>query len=76
MKATDDYTAKFEFWALSSQPVPPQPYDVRIPGLTVKRFDSYEDFNAWKREQLLELAELPPEEWQIPRHDTVSEQTE
>lgn len=35
---------------------------------TVKRFDSYDEFNAWKREQLLKLAELPPEEWQIPTH--------
>lgn len=73
MKRTDDYNAKFDFWVRSSQPVPPQPYEVRFPGLTVKRFDSYEEFNAWKREQLLKLAKLPPEEWQIPIHDPASE---
>jgi len=72
MKATDDYNAKFDFWVRNPQPIPPQPYEVRIPGLTCKRFDSYEEFNDWKREQLLKLAELPPEEWQIPRDDTLS----
>lgn len=65
MKATDDCNAKIDFWIAHPQ-VPPLPYAVRIPGLTVKRFDSYEDFNNWKREQILKLAELPPEQWQIP----------
>jgi hypothetical protein len=68
MKTTDNYNAKLDFWVATRQ-VPPLPFGVRIPGLTVKRFGSYAEFNAWKEEQILKLAELPPEEWQIPYHD-------
>lgn len=71
MKRTDDYTAKLEFWARQPQ-VEPLAYGVRIPGLHVKRFDSYEEFNAWKRKQILKLATLDPEDWKIPYDDAVS----
>ncbi len=71
MKICDDYKAKLDFWVRAGQ-VPPLPYGVRIPGLTVKRFNSYAEFNAWKKEQILKLAKLPPETWQIPYDNALS----
>ena len=68
VKRTDDYNAKIEFWARRPR-VEPLPYGVRIPGLKVKRFNSYEEFNVWKQEQILKLAKLDPKEWQIPYDD-------
>ena len=64
MKKTDDYKAKFDFWTADPRHEH-QPWEVRIPGLKVKRFSSYKDFNAWKKKQILKLAELPAEEWRI-----------
>lgn len=70
MKRTDDYNAKLEFW-VDAPRVVPLPYGVRIPGLTVERFDSYEAFNTWKRKQILKLAKLDPAQWQIPYEHAV-----
>jgi len=71
MKRTDDYRAKIEMWARQPH-VEPLPYGVRIPGLTVKRFSSYAEFNQWKRQQILKLAQLDPKEWQIPYDDSAA----
>lgn len=70
MKKNDDYKAKLDFW-VENNAVPPLPYGVRIPGLTVKRFQSYEEFNDWKREQMLKLADCDPKEWKIPYGNAV-----
>jgi len=67
MKRTDNYQAKLDFW-VDAPRIHPLPYGVRIPGLTRIAFHSHAEMNQWKRAQLLKLAVLPPEQWQIKLH--------
>lgn len=57
MKATDDYSAKLDFWARHPRLHPLPPVTFRIPGFTSRKFSSYAEFNAWKREVILQRAE-------------------
>jgi hypothetical protein len=55
VKHTDDYRAKYTLWVS-------RPEICRLPGFTgvpwfgVRRFDSYDEMNAWKRELLRGIA--------------------
>ena len=55
VKRVDDYSAKYALWAS-------HPEVCRLPGFTgvprfgVRRFDSYDELNAWKRELKREIA--------------------
>jgi len=55
VKRADDYRAKYDLWAS-------RPEVCRLPGFTgvppfgVRRFDSYDELNAWKRALLREIA--------------------
>lgn len=64
-KCEDDCQAKVDLWVRAGR-VFPLPYGVRLPGFTSRHFSSYAEMNAWKEEQILRLATLPPEQWQIP----------
>lgn len=55
MKYTDDYTAKLDIWA-REQRVRPLPAFTGVPRFGARKFDSYAEFNAWKRELLLQIA--------------------
>jgi hypothetical protein len=60
MKISDDYNAKFIFWTRDPKPQLGIP-DAKLPRFSPKRFSSYEEMNAWKRELLIQIArELPP----------------
>jgi hypothetical protein len=55
MKLTDNYAAKIKLWATNPQvvPMPPLP---KLPKFGAKKFSSYAEFNAWKRELLKQIA--------------------
>ena len=55
MKITDDYSAKLKIWAASPQ-ITPTPRAVGLPRFGSRKFSSYEEMNAWKRELLSQLA--------------------
>ena len=55
MKYTDDYEAKLKIWA-REQRVVPLPAFTGVPRFGAKKFSSYAEFNAWKRELLLQIA--------------------
>ena len=55
MKISDDYTAKVRIWAASPQ-VRPIPKPLNLPRFRSKKFDSYDEMNAWKRQLLKEIA--------------------
>lgn len=55
MKITDDYAAKYRLWAQAPE-VRPMPRPVSLPAFQSRKFDSWEAFNAWKRQYLLEVA--------------------
>jgi hypothetical protein len=55
MKFTDNPHAKYAIWAKESK-VHPLPKAVGLPFFGSKKFDSYEEFNAWKREYLDQIA--------------------
>jgi len=62
MKVTDDYEAKFDLWVRTPRVVPlPKPSG--LPRFGVKRFNSYEELNAWKRELLMTIAEQGGVQW-------------
>lgn len=54
-KRTDDYHAKFHFWAEHPRVVA-LPVPGALPRFGHKRFSSYEEMNTWKREYRLEIA--------------------
>ena len=62
MKYTDDPKAKFRIWA-SSKTVYALPRIANLPRFGAKKFNSYAEFNAWKRELLLELARRGGAQW-------------
>jgi hypothetical protein len=55
MKRADDYTAKYALWA-SRPEVRRLPGFTGVPRFGVRRFGSYEEMNAWKRDLLREIA--------------------
>jgi hypothetical protein len=59
MKITDDYKAKYRFWAENPRVVPASAV-VRIPQFKSQRFSSHTEMNAWKRSVLRELARSAP----------------
>ncbi len=62
MKYTDDYNAKFEIWARESRIYPPSPPPV-LPYFGSRKFNSYEEFNAWKRALLEQVAVQQDAKW-------------
>ncbi len=59
MKITDDYKAKIKLWAENPQVVPDSP-PKNIPKFHSKRFNTYAEFNAWKRSLLHKFAKAAP----------------
>ena len=60
MKISDDYDAKYKFWARDPKPQPFIPLP-RLPKFKSRKFSSHEEMNAFKRELLVRLArEGPP----------------
>lgn len=55
MKITDNYAAKYDFWARAGK-VWRLPVPKGLPPFRSRKFDSYEAFNAWKRERLRQIA--------------------
>jgi hypothetical protein len=55
VKSCDNYNSKYALWA-SSPVVHPLPRLVGVPAFKSRKFDSYEEFNQWKRELLKEIA--------------------
>jgi hypothetical protein len=62
MKLTDDYLAKYRIWACNPT-VWPLPRAVGLPHFGHRKFASYEEMNAWKREYLLEIATTGGVQW-------------
>jgi hypothetical protein len=57
MKCTDDYSAKLRLWAAKPMVARLPELDLSsLPRFGVKRFDSYEALNSWKRGYLIEIA--------------------
>lgn len=55
MKTWDDYNSKYVIWARAPR-VYPLPKFEGVPSFGARKFDSYEEFNRWKQELLLEIA--------------------
>jgi len=55
MKISDDYAAKVRLWAASPR-VRPIPRLSNLPRFGSKKFNSYDEMNAWKRQLLKEIA--------------------
>jgi hypothetical protein len=62
MKSTDNYDAKLEIWAKESK-VYPLPTVTGIPRFGWKKFKSYEEFNAWKKGLLAQIAASGGVKW-------------
>ena len=62
MKFTDDYTAKHTIWARESR-VYPIPRVTNLPRFGSRKFSSYEDFNAWKKDLIDQLARSGGATW-------------
>ncbi len=62
MKYTDDYNAKFKIWAeekkVHSLPVFDFPFKIES-----KKFSNYVEFNSWKRDLLLRIADAGGLRW-------------
>ncbi|HAK95385.1 MAG TPA: hypothetical protein DCM87_10365 [Planctomycetes bacterium] len=66
-KIADDRRAKIEIWARESR-VHAFPVIAELPRFGVKRFTSYAELNAWKRELLLGLARQGGARWIVTVH--------
>ena len=55
MKYTDDYLAKYKIWA-AERKVHSLPRFTGLPPFKSKKFNTYEEYNAWKEEYLREIA--------------------
>jgi hypothetical protein len=55
MKTSDNPAAKYEFWARAGK-VCRLPVPKGLPPFASRRFDSYEEFNAWKQDRLRQIA--------------------
>ncbi len=58
----DDYDAKFKIWAENPKVVAcPKPEN--LPEIKARRFDSYEEYNTWKSELILQIARRGGIKW-------------
>ena len=55
MKIVDRYDAKIDLWVRHPK-VYPQPKMQGVPRFGHRKFSSWEEFNNWKRELLIEIA--------------------
>jgi hypothetical protein len=62
MKHSDNYHAKYEIWA-KSPAVWPLPNIEALPRFGSRKFSSYEEMNAWKKEYLCEIARSGGVRW-------------
>lgn len=62
MAYQDDYDAKFKIWARNPKVVR-CPNPVNLPRFKARRFDSYEEFNAWKNDLLEQMAKQGGIQW-------------
>lgn len=62
MKYTDDYNAKYKIWAKEKKvhPLPMFDFPFKIES---KKFSSYGEFNSWKRDLLLRIADAGGLRW-------------
>ncbi len=60
----DDYEAKYRLWV--EKPLAVRiPRAVGLPPIRSRRFNSYEEFNRWKREYLKRIAEQGGVRWSV-----------
>lgn len=62
MKVTDDYGAKLDLWARAGKAVRMPRID-NLPYFGHRRFNSYEELNAWKKWLRDQLAEKGGARW-------------
>ena len=62
MKYTDDYEAKYKIWA-ANPVVHPLPKVTGLPRTGSKKFRTYEEYNAWKQEYLIQIARSGGVKW-------------
>jgi hypothetical protein len=62
MKITDNYNGKIELWAKAGK-VCRVPRIANLPSFGHRRFDSYEELNAWKKALVDELAKQGGARW-------------
>jgi hypothetical protein len=62
MKRTDDYHARLGFWARDPKPCR-MPRPIGIPHFGWKKFNSYEEMNAWKKSLLKQIARQGGVKW-------------
>ena len=62
MKITDNYQGKLELWARAGKVVR-LPRIANLPRFGHRRFDSYEELNAWKQSVRDELARQGGAKW-------------
>lgn len=62
IKITDDYKAKIKLW-VAHPVVMPLPKPDNLPYFGHKRFNSYEEMNAWKKEYRAEIAKAGGIKW-------------
>ncbi len=62
MKITDDYSGKFEIWAREGKVVR-MPKITNLPRFGHRRFNSYEELNAWKQSLADELLKQGGAQW-------------
>ena len=62
MKFTDNYKAKLEIWARECK-VHPLPAFTGVPRFGAKKFSSYAELNAWKKDLLEQIAASGGVKW-------------
>ena len=62
MKRTDDFGAKLLIWA-EERKVYPMPKAVGIPHFGAKKFRSYDELNAWKKDLMVQIAAAGGLKW-------------
>ena len=62
MKITDNYAAKYDLWARAGS-VCRLPVPTGLPPFKSRKFNSYEEFNAWKRRRLEQIARQGGVKW-------------
>ena len=61
-KKTDNYSAKIELW-ISRPKVFPLPGITGVPKFGSRKFDSYKEFNLWKKALLADIASCGGVRW-------------
>jgi len=62
MKTTDNYKAKLDIWAREHRPSP-LPKIANLPRFGSKKFNSYTELNAWKKQLFETLAKRGGAQW-------------